>query len=62
MEQTGTGLYKQSTPNSTVILEAGSNAPSVTYAESPEYEEIVQGSISYSAPQKVIVRRYRLRK
>ncbi len=63
MEQVGTGLYEQSTPDSTAVLEVSSDTPSMTYAESPAYyEEIIQDSVSYSAPQKVIVRRYRLRK
>lgn len=62
MEQVGTGLYEQSTPDSTAVLEVSSNTPSMTCAESPSYEEIIQDSVSYSAPQKVIIRRYRLRK
>lgn len=62
MEQVGTSLYKQSTPDSTAVLEVSSNTPSMTYAESPAYEEIVQDSVFYSAPQKVIIRRYKLRK
>lgn len=62
MEQLGTGLYEQSTPNSTAVLEVNSDTPSMTYAESPAYEEMIQDSVSYLAPQKIIVRRYTLRK
>lgn len=62
IEQVGTGLYEQSTPDSTAVLQMNSDTPSMTYAESSTYEEIIQDSVSYSAPQKVIVRKYRLRK
>lgn len=62
MEQVGTAPYKQSPPDSAVVLEMSSDAPSMTYAEPPAYEEIIQDSVSYTAPQKVIIRRYRLRK
>ena len=62
MEQVGTAPYKQSAPDSAVVLEESSDTPSMTYAEPPAYEEIIQDSVSYTAPQKVIIRRYRLRK
>ena len=62
MEQVGTAPYKQSPPDSAVVLEMSSDTPSMTYAEPPAYEEIIQDSVSYTAPQKVIIRRYRLRK
>ena len=62
MEQVGTAHYKQSPPDSAVVLEMSSDTPSMTYAEPPAYEEIIQDSVSYTAPQKVIIRRYRLRK
>lgn len=62
MEQVGTAPYKQSPPDSAVVLEMSSDTPSMTYAEPPSYEEIIQDSVSYTAPQKVIIRRYRLRK
>ena len=62
MEQVGTAPYKQSPPDSAVELEMSSDTPSMTYAEPPAYEEIIQDSVSYTAPQKVIIRRYRLRK
>lgn len=60
--QIETDLYKQSTPYSTTVLEVSSDLPSMTYAEPPAYECIIQDSVSYSAPQKVIIRRYKLRK
>ena len=62
MEQVGTAPYKQSPPDSAVVLEMSSDTPSMTYAEPPAYEEIIQDSVSYTAPQKLIIRRYRLRK
>ena len=62
MEQVGTAPYKQSAPDSAVVLEVSSDTTSMTYAEPPAYEEIIQDSVSYTAPQKVIIRRYRLRK
>ena len=62
MEQVGTAPYKQSAPDSAVVLEVSSDTQSMTYAEPPAYEEIIQDSVSYTAPQKVIIRRYRLRK
>lgn len=62
MEQVGTAPYKQRPPDSAVVLEMSSDTPSMTYAEPPAYEEIIQDSVSYTAPQKVIIRRYRLRK
>lgn len=62
MEQVGTAPYKQSPPDGAVVLEVSSDTPSMTYAEPPAYEEIIQDSVSYTAPQKVIIRRYRLRK
>ena len=42
MEQVGTAPYKQSAPDSAVVLEVSSDTPSMTYAEPPAYEEIIQ--------------------
>lgn len=42
MEQVGTAPYKQSPPDSAVVLEMSSDTPSMTYAEPPAYEEIIQ--------------------
>lgn len=63
MDAVGTGIQKQASPNSTVVLQISSEPPTTTYVEPPAFgEDIAQESISYSAPQKVIVRTYRLRK
>lgn len=63
MEYAGTSLKEQIIPESTPIVEMSGDAPATTYVESPSSgEEISQDFISYSAPQKVIVRKYRLRK
>lgn len=59
----GTSVQGQALPDSAPILEMSGEAPSLTYIEPPGFaEEISQDSVSYSAPQKVIVRKYRLRK
>ena len=63
MDSVGTSVREQIIPESTPILEMSGDAPKTTYAEPPTFsEEISQDTISYSAPQKVIVRKYRLRK
>lgn len=63
MENTGTSLYEHVAPDSTIIIEASGEAPSTTAVEPPAYADTIsQDSISYSAPQKVIIRTYRLRK
>lgn len=63
MDSIGTSIREQIIPESTPILEMSGDAPKTTYAELPTFsEEISQDTISYSAPQKVIVRKYRLRK
>lgn len=63
MEDAETGLYKQKVPESTVILNVSTDIPSMTYAEQPgDGDEINQDTVSYTAPKKVIVRTYRLRK
>ena len=63
MDLFGTGMQEQEIPKSTTILEMSGAAPTATYVEPPAFgEEISQDDISYSAPQKVIVRKYRLRK
>ena len=63
LDSVGTGVQEQSLPDSTLVLEMSGEAPSLTYIESPVFKEkISQDSVSYSAPQKVIVRKYRLRK
>lgn len=63
MEDAETGLYKQKVPESTVVLDMSTDTLSMTYAEQPAYVgEISQDIVSYTAPKKVIVRTYRLRK
>lgn len=63
IESAGTGVQEQVVPKSTPILEISGDVPKTTYAESPiSSEEIGQDFTPYSAPQKVIVRNYRLRK
>ena len=64
MESAGTSVqYGQNQPESTPVLEMSGQAPTTTYAEKPRFaEEISQEFVSYSAPQKVRVRTYRLRK
>lgn len=63
MDFAGTDAHGQPVPDSTPILVVSGDVPALTYAERPDYtEEISQDSISYSAPQKVTVRKYRLRK
>lgn len=63
LESIGTSIQGQVLPDSTPILELSGETPTVTYIEPPTFtEEINQDSVSYSAPQKVIVRTYRLRK
>ena len=63
MDYAGTGVQEQIIPESTPILEMSGDAPATTSVEPPTSgEEISQDFISYSAPQKVVVRKYRLRK
>ena len=63
LDSAGTGVQEQILKAITSILEMSGEAPSLTYIEPPVFtEEISQDSGSYSAPQKVIVRKYRLRK
>lgn len=63
MEAVGTGMQMQPVPDSEVVLQVSSEPPATTYVEAPAFsEEITQEFVSYSAPQKVIVRTYRLRK
>ena len=61
MDTVGTSFYEPVTPDSTIIIEASGEAPLTTAIEPPTYAEAIN-SVSYSAPQKVIVRTYRLRK
>jgi hypothetical protein len=63
MESAGTSVQEQDVPDSTPILEMSGDAPKLTFADpSSVSEEISQDLIPYLAPQKVIVRRFRLRK
>lgn len=63
LDSAGTSVQGQALPDSTPVLEMSGEAPSLTYIEPPAFtEEISQDTVSYSAPQKVIVRKYRLRK
>lgn len=63
LDSAGTSVQGQALPDSTPVLEMSGEAPSLTYIEPPVFtEEISQDTVSYSAPQKVIVRKYRLRK
>ena len=63
LDSAETSVQEPTLPKSTSILEMSGEAPSLTYIEPPVFtEEISQDSVSYSAPQKVIVRKYRLRK
>lgn len=62
-EEAVTGLYNQKVPESAVVLDVSADIPLMTYVEQPTYDKpIGQDTVSYSAPQKVIVRTYRLRK
>ena len=62
-EEAVTGFYNQKVPESTVVLDVSADIPLMTYVEQPTYDQpIGQDTVSYSAPQKVIVRTYRLRK
>ena len=63
LDAVGTSVCEQVLPEKTPILEMSGDAPATTYLDSPPFiEEISQESVSYSAPQKVKVRTYRLRK
>lgn len=63
MEEAVTGLYNQKVPESTVVLDVSADIPSMTYVEQPTYDkQNSQDTVLYTAPQKVIVRTYRLRK
>ena len=63
LESVGTGVSGQAPPDIIPVLEMSGDAPTITYASPSTFsDEIGQDSISYSAPQKVIVRTYRLRK
>ena len=63
MDAVGTGIQGQIAPDSTVVLEVSSEPPATTYVKPTDFDEnITQEFVSYSAPQKVIVRTYRLRK
>lgn len=63
LDSAGTSVQGQALPDSTPVLEMSGEAPYLTYIESPVYtEEISQDTVLYSAPQEVIVRKYRLRK
>ena len=63
IDNIGTSLKEQAPPSNTVILEVSGDLPASTFADMPIYPaEIKQGEAPYSAPQKVIVRTYRLRK
>ena len=63
MDVVGTGMQGQIAPDSAVVLEVSGEPPGITYVNPTDFDEnITQESVSYSAPQKVIVRTYRLRK
>lgn len=62
LDSAGTSVQGQDLLDSTPVLEVSGEAPSLTYIEPPVFEEISEDSVSYAAPQKVIVRKYRLRK
>ena len=64
LESAGTSVqHGQNLPDSTTVIEMSGQAPTITNAGTPKFaEEISQEFVSYSAPQKVIVRTYRLRK
>lgn len=62
LNSAGTSVQGQALLDSTPVLEMSGEAPSQTYIEPPVFEEISEDSVSYVAPQKVIVRKYRLRK
>ena len=62
-EEAVTGFYNQKVPESTVVLDVSADIPLMTYVEQPTYDKpIGQDKVSYSATQKVIVRKYILRK
>lgn len=59
LDLVGTSVKTQGTP----VLEISGEVPAMTYVEPPTFpEKINEEAISYSAPSKVIVRTYRLRK
>ena len=63
LDAVGTGMQVQKAPDSSIVLQVSSELPATTYVTPSAFDEsITQVSISYSAPQKVIVRTYRLRK
>lgn len=63
LEDVGTSACGQVLSDSTPVLEVNGEAPPMTYVVPPSFqEEISQDSVSYSAPQIVIVRTFRLRK
>ena len=63
MDSVRTGMQLQPMPDNAVVLQVNSEPPATTYAKAPDIgEDIIQEIVSYSAPQKVIVRTYRLRK
>ena len=63
MDAVGTGIQAQPPSDSVVVVQVSSEPPATTYVEEPAFsEQITQEFVSYSAPQKVIVRTYRLRK
>ena len=63
LDSVGTSIQEQAMPDSTPILEMSGETPTTTCIDIPTpIDAIGQDAISYSAPQKVIVRTYRLRK
>lgn len=63
LDAIGTGMQVQNAPESAIVLQASNEPPATTYATPSVFDDsIAQESVSYSAPQKVIVRTYRLRK
>ena len=63
LESVGTGTQVLPIPDSTSVLSVSGDTPATTSVDFEDtMESISQDSVSYSAPQKVIVRTYRLRK
>ena len=63
MDSVRTGMQLQPMPDNAVVLQVNSEPRATAYAKAPGIgEDIIQEIVSYSAPQKVIVRTYRLRK
>jgi len=62
MESVGTSIQNDALPSSSIILETSGDAPTLTSVQPSVAEKIIPDTALYSAPKKVIIRTYRLRK